>query len=626
LPAGGSAQYQLSVEAIDPTWSVDVGPYAPYQVAPSGSLTPIVITVAAGQQVEQDILMSPCAQPVPPWFSTDTWTAPAAVAAAGDWVGSMGDYGDSGYFALPLQANRTLSVSVTALDETGNASESKVQPVIGMWLASDPEGTSPPAMTPSPFNSLTFGMTQLNAQVATSGNFLIGISDLRGDGRPDYHYHANVLYADSVTPTRVGVGGGPVTVLGTGFGAGLAAAVGMQSASPLAIDAGQMIVSLPPQADGPQSITISSPATGGSSTMTNAVIYGAAASDSLILLEGKNPPTPVGTQATNPVRVLVLASDGVTPVSGATIAWTAPTSVQLSACGGGFSCSVATDQSGTAETWLTPTSPVVDGITARLAPASYYPAQSVSATLDATDPSSAIGVLTPFLWIAQGASLSTTLTARVLSNGAPQANTGVSFTIVSGLGTLSAASAQTNSTGYATVTLSVSQISALVQVSACVAQAGTPCQTIYANAVPGAQLQLQQVAGAGQIVPSGQPFQPVIVRVTDSSSPPNAVLGAVVTFQTAVLRPVQATSASGNPVTPTILSVSQSGAVSDSNGLAGITPSSGGFSGPLQVDVAIAAGNVVLNDGLEVLPAPGGVGSSGGDSAASRAAARTLPP
>jgi len=43
---------------------------------------------------------------------------------------------------------------------------------------------------------------------------------MRGDGRPDYHYHAHVLYADSVTPARVPVSGGAITLQGTGLGPG----------------------------------------------------------------------------------------------------------------------------------------------------------------------------------------------------------------------------------------------------------------------------------------------------------------------------------------------------------------------------------------------------------------------
>jgi hypothetical protein len=514
------------------------------------------------------------------------------------------------YFLLPAQANRTLSVAVTALDESGIASEEKVQPVIGMWAAADPQGTAPPAFTSAPFNQIVFGMTRLDAQVSTSTNFLIGISDVRGDGRPDYLYHAYVLYGNSVSPARVSVDGGAVTVQGTGFYTGLTSAIGSTAATPLAVSAGQMILAAPPKADGPQNITISDPASGGSSVMTGVLTYGAAASDKLILLSGLNPSTPVGTQAAGPVSVRVLASDGVTPVSGATIGWTAGNGLQLSACGAVSSCSIVTDQSGDAATWLTPTAVGVATITATLAPGVYSPSQSVNATLYATETASDIGLLTPYFWIAQGATVSVPLTARVLSNGIAQNNVNVNFTVVNGSGVLSAASAASSSSGYATVTLALTQIAAFVQVVACVAPANAPCQTFYAYPVPLAQQNLQPVSGAGQ-VSTGQAFQPVIVRVTDSSSPPNPVIAASVAFQTTVLRPGGTTLTGGtgetnpsNSAMPVILQVSQSGGTSDLYGLASLVPSAGGFSAPVDVDVTIAAGTSAwIDDPLEVLPA-----------------------
>ena len=67
--------------------------------------------------------------------------------------------------------------------------------------------------------------------------------------------------------------------------------------------------------------------------MTNVLTYGAAATDNIVLISGINRPTPVGTQAANPMTVRVLAADGVTPVSGATIGWGASGGLQLSACG-----------------------------------------------------------------------------------------------------------------------------------------------------------------------------------------------------------------------------------------------------------------------------------------------------
>src|ERR1039457_2662699 len=607
-PNGNSAQYQLSVEGLNPQWSAGVGPYSPGPVAPSGSAQPIVVTVTPGNDVEQDILMGGSAGPLPQ--AQSTWTAPAAVPTGGDWVGSLSGYGDVAYLILAAQANRSLSVAVTALDETGNSSQLKAQPVVGMWAASDPQGTAPPAFTTSLFNQITPGMTRLDAQVATSTNFLIGISDVRGDGRPDYHYHAHVLYADSVSPARVGVNGGAVTVRGTGFAPGLTAAVGSTTATQLAVRAGPIIVAAPAQADGPQNITITDPISGASSVMTNALTYGAAATDNIILLgNGLNPSTAVGTQATNPVSVRVLAADGVTPVSGATIGWSAGNGLQLSACGGASSCSVTSDQTGDAITWLTPVATGVTTITATLAPAAYGSSKSVSATLNAIESASDIGVSTPYLWIAQGATVSIPLTARVLSNGTPQNNAKVNFTVVNGSGTLSAASAQTNSSGYATVTLTVAQLATLVQVSACVAPSNVPCQTIYANPVPLANQNLRPVAGSGQ-VSTGQAFQPVIVRVTDSSSPPNSVIAASVAFLTTVLRPGGTSPGDGNgkinptnPAMPVILQVSQSITTTDMNGLANIVPSAGGFSAPVEVDVAVTAGiGALLDYPLELLP------------------------
>jgi hypothetical protein len=610
LPNGGSAQYQLTVESLDPTWSIGVGPYAPMQVSASGLPQPIIVTVSAGQDVEQNILMSGSAQPVPPFASSQTWTSPAAVPLSGDWMGSLSSYGDVSYLSLTAQANRTLSISVTALDESGNPSESKLQPVIGMWAASDPAGTAPPASTPTSFNSTLFGMSQLNAQIESPTNFMIGIADLRGDGRPDYRYEASVLYADSIAPQRLPVTGGAVTVSGTGFSTSLTGTVGSTSAPPLAVSSGQMIINAPPFPDGTQSVTITNPANGASSTMQNALTFGAAATDTILLLSGAlNPPTPVGTQAVIPVQVQVVASDGVTPVAGATIGWNATNNLQLSACNSTSSCTVTSDQDGYASTWLTPATTGVSTITATLAPGVYSPSSSVQATLDATPSASNIGVTPAYLWVAQGSTVSVPITVLVFSDGSPKNNATVDFTVVSGSATLSASSAKTNSTGYATVNLQLSEFAAEVQVNACVAGTGGACQQIIANVVSLSQLNLLPVSGQGQTI-SGQNFQPVVVRVVDSASPPDDVLGATVTFLTTVLRPAGSSSTGGNgetnpinPNMPVILSVIQSSVTSDINGLASVTPSNGGFSAPLEVDVSISTGtSAFLNDPLELLP------------------------
>jgi IPT/TIG domain-containing protein len=608
LPNGGTARYQLSVEPLDPRWSPGVGSYSPGPVAPSGIFQPITVTVSAGGDVQQDVLMNGAAQPMP--AAASTWTVPAALPSGGDWVASLSGYGDVDYFLLPVQANRTLSVAVTALDDSGHTTEGKAQPVIGIWAATDPEGTTAPAFTPSPFNSVVFATTRLDAQILASNNFLIGISDVRGDGRPDYRYHARALYGDSVSPARLGVNGGAITVQGTGLAPGLSATVAGTNATPLAVSAGSLTLAASAHRDGPQNIIITDPLSGASTSMTGALMYGAAPSDNIVLLYTGNPSTPVGTQAAKPLTARVLMADGVTPVSGATIGWSASNSLQLSACGGASSCSVVSDQSGMSTTWLTPAAVGIATVTATLAPGIYTPSKSVNATLNATQSASDIGVSAPYLWISQGATVTLPLTARALSNGVPRGSVQVNFTIVSGSGSLSAASAQTNSSGYATVNLSLTQMKGLVQISACVAPGNAPCGVFYANAVPLAQQYLQAVAGAGQVSTS-QNLQAVVVRVIDSSSPPNSIIAAPVVFQTTVLRGGGTSSAGGNgetnpgnPAMPVILQASQNSAATDVNGLASIVPSGGGFSPPLEVDVRVIAGSAAFLDyPLELLPA-----------------------
>jgi hypothetical protein len=333
-PPSTGAQYQLSVEAIDPKWSAGVGPYSPGPVSPSGSFSPIIVSVAPGGDLQQDIVMTSSAQPLRQ--AASSWSSPVPLPSGGDWSGSFSRVGEVDYFLLRAQNNRTLSVSVTALDDLGQTSQLKAQPVTGMWAASDPEGSIPGAFTASPFNQVQFGLTRLDANIIQPGNFLIGISDVRGDGRPDFRYHAHVLYGDSVFPPRVSVNGGVVTVLGTGFKAGMTTVVGASAATPLAVMSTLITLRVPPHPDGLQNIVVSDPVSGASTVMSGVFTYGAAASDNIVLLNGANPSTPVGVQAANPVSVRVVASDGVTPVSGATVGWSGTNGVQLSACGWGF--------------------------------------------------------------------------------------------------------------------------------------------------------------------------------------------------------------------------------------------------------------------------------------------------
>ena len=610
IPSGQTtAQYQLSVEAINPTWSWGVEPYGPSQVEPSGSFAPVVITIQSGSNLAQNVLMlgSEIAQQPSPG-SSSTYANPAQLPLGGGWASWISGYGFVDFFEFTAQANRTASVAVTAFDENGNPTESKLMPVIGIWELSDETGDPAPASTPSAFNSETFGMTRLDAQFSDTEAYRLGVADSRGDGRPDYYYQASLLYSDTVTPARLSLAGGVTTLEGIGFIPGLQVSVGNNNGVVLVQSATQLQISLPSAPlDGLATIQVTDPVSGSFSQMQGALTYGAAATDLLLLMQGSEPSTPAGAQAANPIRVRAVASDGVTPVNGATIAWSATNGVEFSACGGGIACSVLTDESGEASTWVTPTTTGQATITAALAPASYQPAQTQQATLVATSSSLDLAAITPTRWIAYGATLSLPLTVEALDQGAPLANVSIQFTITNGIATLSAGIANTNSSGLASVTAQFTSLNSTVQVSACVAPGNNPCQTFTILAVPASAWTLEPVSGTAQIVLNGQPFQPLIMRVTDGSAANNPVMGVNVNFATTLERNPQGPGGGppgGDRVraqddgSPVILGTSQSQVATDQNGLASITPSAGNV-GPCDVYLVISAGVSVAQFELE---------------------------
>jgi hypothetical protein len=600
IPNGQStAEYQLSVEALDPNWSMGVEPYGPTQVTPSGSFAPVVVTVTNGSNAEQDILMlgDEIAQTHP--GSGSTYANPAALPRGGAWGSWISGYGSTDFFQFTAQANRTASVAVTALNEAGQPTETKLLPVIGIWQLSDESGDPAPAPTPSAFNSVTFGTTRLDAQFSATDTYRLGVADFRGDGRPDYFYQARLLYSDTVTPARLSLAGGVTTLNGTGFDPGLQVSVAGNNGSTLSASASQIEVAVPSAAlDGTATIQVTDAVSGAFSQMIGALTYGASATDLLLLLQGAEPATPVGAAAANPIRVRAVAADGVTPVSGATIAWSASNGLQFSVCGAASSCSVLSDEAGESFSWVTPTATGASAITIALAPASYSPPQSQQATVVASSSAVNLAAVTPTRWIAQGATIGIPLTVEALDqNGAPQANVAVNFLIEKGTVLLSAASASTNSSGFATVTASVTNLTADVLVSACVAPNNAPCQTFTLHSASASLWTLETVSGSSQVVLPGQAFQPLVMRVTDGSSAANPVLAVNVTFATTLAR-----IGSGGGGIPVLLGSSQVQAVTDQNGLASIVPSAGNV-GPCAVFIAVSAGNSSAQLQLESLAA-----------------------
>jgi hypothetical protein len=613
IPNGASsAQYQITTEALDPLWSQAVEPYGPFQVQPSGAVQPILVTVSKGGDSQQDLLMLGSAQQQQETFGPEDYANPAPVPVAGDWLGSLSGYGDSDYFWFNGQGNRTMSVEVSALDAQGLPSTSQAQPVIGVWGISDPPGNPAPANTPGAFNSSIFGMTRLDATLLAASGFRIGIADFRGDGRPDYRYHARVLYGDTTAPNRASVkGGSTLAIDGLGFRTGLAVAIGGVNAPVVSQSSNQMIVNVPARPDGLQSILINDATTGSTSTMTDAVTYGAGPNDLIRLIAGTNPPTPIGAEAANAIRIAVFGADNMSPVAGASVSLTAAPAVAFTACGGASSCTVLSDDSGAVSTRITPLTLGTSTITASLAPASYNPPKIVQTPLVATSSALDLGAVSPYQYLALGATLDVPLSARVLSNGAPLSGKSVTFQIVSGSGTLNPATVNSDSMGYANTTLHVTTLAASLQVFACVEPGDKPCQSFYVNAMDGSLLSMQAVSGGSQRIAGGQSFQPVVFRVIDPAG--DVVRGAAVAFSVLISRPQRhapviwlGDGIIGRQPAPVILASTQSVAVSDGNGIVSLTPTTAGFAGPLILQGTASAGPSAASFQLETFAGQGG--------------------
>ena len=602
LPGGTMTNYQLTVEPLDPLWSATAGPYgSTHQVTPSGTFFPYQVTVAPGDDVQIDLVMTGSTVPQPQWYATSSYSAPVQVPGSGVWRGTFSN-GNTDFFQFPAHANRTLSVIVDALDESGNVALGKALPVIGLWGMANPGQSPAEAYTAYPLNTTNVAQTRLDAQVLQSTALRLGIADYRSHGRPDFVYNARLFYGDRIAPSRASVAGNDAITL-TGFGLQPTTSIqaANQSLPVLAASAAQLLFDSPPAPDGVYDIQLNDAKSSGSSLMMGVLTIGAGPTDTIRLISGGGSATPVGGQLNTPFAVQVVAADGRTPVAGASIQFSSSPSVGFSICGGASTCTVLSDESGTAATAVTVLSVGTTTVTAKLAPASYARPQQVQATILGVSSSLDISLAVPSVWVAQGASLSVPVTARVLSNGNPADATTVNFQITQGNGNLSVASAQTDSAGYATSDLQLNSISTTTQVSACVAPGNSPCLVFRAFAVALSSLQLQPVSGMLQILQSGQNFQPVVLRVTDSSSPPHPVQGANISFQSYTGRmpgnqPIVWGGEAGisQPSMPIILGNSQATVLADVNGLASFSISTGGFSGNIAVVGYASTGAAIL--------------------------------
>ena len=294
-----------------------------------------------------------------------TALAPIATPVSGWWRGLLCGFGHTSYISMQVKPGRSFTVEVTALDGQGIATVSKAMPVIGIFAPTDTPGSLPTlGVTPSAFNSVAVGMTTLSVPTGQLASVWFGIADQRGDGRPDFNYQARVFYADAILPQQLDPAGGKITISGSGFRLGNSVLINGVTAKTLSWTPTTIVATVPSMAmaqatDGTAvDVIVRDLSTGASSTMTAAFSYTTASAlpNTMHVVTAPAPPIYVGDSAAMPFSVQVLASDGVTPVVGDPIVFTATSgTVQFSVCAA-ITCTVRTDANGFASTSLKPES------------------------------------------------------------------------------------------------------------------------------------------------------------------------------------------------------------------------------------------------------------------------------
>ena len=612
IPQGyNSATYEISVEPVNALYNgpTAVGPYVDSQVTTEGAAAKVRVTVSAGGEVTQDFsMLGAAAQPQDRW-TPSSFVAPAAIPLEGSWTASLSGYGNRDYYVLPVQANRTLTFDVTAIDETGMPNVNRALPVIGLWTDGADEDS--PALTQTYFNVLPTAMTRMTASINAAGTYKLGVMDYRGDGRPDFLYTAHLYYADQLNPAHVSVlGGSVVTIEGFGFTATTQVSVNGAQAATTYLAPNQVQFQTPTLNDGTYDVVVSDPLTGASSKMSNALMVGGV-NAKLVVLNGTNPPVPVGTVAPNTFTVRVVDVASGNSITGATVLFNAPSSVALIGCSQS-PCSVVSDQNGIASVQML----VQQGGTAIIT-ASLPVGVTVCETMIGVASSLAIGMAKQSAYVVSGATTTLPVSATVVANNLPSAGMTVNFSVNYGTAQVSPTSAVSDLTGIATAQVTVTGLTSPADITACVAPRNTPCRTFMIYPVASNALTLEVVSGNSQTVTAGQVFAPLVLRVVDTSG--NPVCGAPVSVDVHMFGVIGATVPIGvgdvltiRPTTLLALRSSFSTVRSDINGLVTFAGAASP-SVPVRVTVHAVVGSAQLNaQMISIAPDPSsGMLSSG---------------
>jgi hypothetical protein len=528
LPPGtATANYQVTFETINPLYILtnSVGPYLDGQVTPSGTLASISVpAMSAGST--QTLTVNVAGSAIGgAQDAIGTQTVPRILPVSGFWCGRLSQVGQSDWFSFPVRGNRTFTIVTQALNETGAPTETKAMPVLGVWDAFDPVGATAVGAAPG-LNGLATGETWL--RVATNGDDVVrvGISDQRGDGRPDYPYNGWVLYADTVQPSHMPVSGGPIAIQGMGFRLTDTVLVGGQPAVVTSISPNEITAIAPTAANGiTGSVDVEvddQPSYSAAAVVSGGISYDSGAGDALTLVTAPMNTVPIGV----PIPFTVTAlSPTLTPAGGVTVIYTVTSGTATLACGLP-TCLVTATGDGRATLNVT----AVDGtwsiVTASLTNGSSLQAQFAGGTPPA------LASLTPQLSLAAGASITWTVQALVLSGGLPAAGQTITWQPAgSGITIQGSGSVLTNSSGIAAQALAAGPLTEgqTATINACL-NGTSQCITYTVFGSRPELATLEAVSGTTQSLTLQSTPSQITLRLLDTDGNPMAG-GSVALYQ-----------------------------------------------------------------------------------------------
>lgn len=465
VPVDGLSNLFFTSEAVNPLYVGDLalGSYGRPPVQPSGSPATMYDWSALSTNdllINSSMTANDAAAECDPG-ADGTETAPASPAASGWQTGQLCGWGHSSWLTLPIAAGHSWTYEVTATDEHGVTTLNKAQPVLGVWQDSDATGTAPTVATmPVSFNSLSPGTTQLQMDAPDAdASYRIAISDQFGAGRPDFTYTGRFLYASSVSPGTLGQGGGRLVVSGSGFRPGNKVLISGVPAQVRSITANQIVADAPTMAqataviDEALDIVVLDTDTLGQTSIPAAVRY-TPASDVMQLVSA---PTELrtGHAATTPFTVVVLASDGVAPVSGTTVTFQVLSgTASFPGCPGSNGCTGVTAADGTVSVSVEGTA--LGPVTLQAVENGGGP--SLQLTINDLQPRQSAQFVPDALYLAEGASGSWTAFLQLQEEFAPAAAVAVQWSDSTGV--QPALAETTDASGQAAISFTANQIAA----------------------------------------------------------------------------------------------------------------------------------------------------------------------